>query len=368
MTEQPILYENAVEITGKDLRYAWENPAGEGVLGRPDLQVTAGTGLAVNVASGTGYVRGRTISDQGLYRIRCSATKASTAFEAGGIPTAHATLPRVDQIIAKLYDDDADASGQRKWRLEVLPGVATASANLDANRSPSAVDPLPADCIRLADVLVGAAATSLTAAEIRDRRRFIQRGTVPPILGAITAVGLEPVPPLIGDRVALSHALHDGKQAAVAMFLPRRQTALTRFRWRYAQGATALTGNYVLALYDSMGRLLGDTGSVAFAGAANTFKEEVRSFGNMELDGGVYWVLIGVDTGAGNAAFYGVHTALNPDAGDHQAGAPMQNLALRFATGGITPPTTLLGMVDVGASTTAGDSPPVPLVALSVGA
>lgn len=368
MTEQPILYEDAVEITGKDLRYPFENPAGEGVQGRADLQVTAGTGLAVNVSSGTGWVRGRTIADQGMYRIRCSATKASSAFEAGGIPANSSGNPRVDQIIAKIYDDSADSSGQRKWRLEVLPGVATALADLN-NRN-GAIDPLPADCILLADVLVANGATSLTSTEIRDRRRFVLRSTIPPLLTAITAFGLEPAPPLHGERCEVI-AADDLKQAAALMFLPRRATSLTRFRWKYAQSATALTGSYVLALYDSMGYLIDDTGSVAFAGAANTFKEEIRAFnaGGIELDGGYYWVLFGIDIGAtGGIAFDGINTTLSATAGAHRPGPPTRNLLLRSSSGGLTPPATLLGMTDVGAATAAADSLPVPLVALSVGA
>jgi hypothetical protein len=302
MTELPIVYQNAVEVSGQMLRHGIEAPMGEGVFGRGHLRVTAGAGLSVDVSSGTAWVKGDAITDQGLYRIRNDATKASSAFEAGGIPTAHASNPRIDQIIARVYDHDADASGFRKWRLEVLPGVAH--------------------------------------------------------------VGFYPLGPLIGERVSLVHTDHDLKQGAAAMVLPRSITA-TRIRWKYAQGATPIAGNYVIAIYDPSGRKLVDTGSVAFAGAADTFQEAVLTIASTNFEGGVFYVFIGVDTTAGSCAFNGISTSADNAGGNRWPGAPAVNLAVRLASGGVTAPTTLLGFTDLGVVSGVNLSPAAPLVSLS---
>lgn len=167
MTEQEPLFEHVLEISGQELRAAFDGLQ-EGVLGAGDLKVTPGaSGVNVDVAGGKGFVQGDTIADQRLYHIWNDATKNSAAFEAGDITAPDATNPRLDQIIARLWDHEADASGQRKWRLEVLAGTATSGATLD-NRNGAAA--LPDSAMRLADVLVPSGATGLVAADIRDRR------------------------------------------------------------------------------------------------------------------------------------------------------------------------------------------------------
>lgn len=170
--QEPAFMESPAEgeppfISGAELRSAFDAPDQEGVWGATDLRVTAGAGVSVDVGAGVAFVRGDDATDQGLYRVRNDGTLNSADFELGGIGVADATNPRIDQIIARILDDTHDSSGERKWRLEVLQGTATGGATLD-NRSGAPA--LPNSCLRLADVLVPAGASSLLTANIRDRR------------------------------------------------------------------------------------------------------------------------------------------------------------------------------------------------------
>lgn len=154
------------QYQGDDYRTAYEGLK-EGVIGAGDMKVSAGAGLTVNVAAGVVFIQGDAITDQGLIRGRNDAAKNSGAFATGPIGAAHATLPRLDQIVARAYEHESDGLGLRIWRLEVVAGTATSGATLDNRNGAGA---LPATACRLADVLVGAAATTIPAANIRDRR------------------------------------------------------------------------------------------------------------------------------------------------------------------------------------------------------
>lgn len=170
MTVLPVGYENAVQISGQMLRGALD-PLQEGAKGAADLKVAPGAALSVDVPAGVCFVQGDSIFDQGLYRCALDATINSAAFAGGAIPAAHATLPRIDQIIARVYDQDVDGSGQRLWRPEVLAGTATAGATLDNRTGATA---LPATAMRLCDLLTPAAFAGpyVQATHIRDRRPF----------------------------------------------------------------------------------------------------------------------------------------------------------------------------------------------------
>jgi hypothetical protein len=167
MALSPPLYTYAADIEPEDLRKAWD-AFQEGVLGAADgaLEVTAGSGLTVDVAAGVAFVQGDDETDQGLYRVFNDAAVNSAGFSAP-IPTADATDPRVDRIVLRVYDDYVDASGNYSAVLAVLPGTPTAGANL-TNLDGAAT--VPNTTLHLADVLVGAGATTLTSAEISDVR------------------------------------------------------------------------------------------------------------------------------------------------------------------------------------------------------
>lgn len=358
MTELPVMFQNAVELSGSDLRHAFAGPLGEGVEGYEDLRVKPGAAVTtVDVQAGVGYVRGDGLTDQGLYRVRNDATKNSANFSAGGMAAPHATKPRLDQICARVYDTDVDGSGSHKWVLVVVAGTAATGATLD-NREGAAT--LPESTMLLADVLVPAgAAKALEAGDIRDRRPFCYP-IVPPLL---TDVDMVPLIPLLAPQTTVAvHGGHDTLQSAVAVYLPRRIVSATKIRWRYGQQATALTGNYILALYDASGRKIIDTGSVAWTGAKETIQVRSETITATTFEAGIYYLLIGNDSASeGGCQFTGVAVEENY----YAPGTSAVNLALRNASGGITPPATLLGFTD--AASSGGVAPAVPLITLSVG-
>jgi hypothetical protein len=137
----------------------------EGVVNAGDLQTTqrgAGANLSVDVATGFGWVKIDTGTRNGV----CHVTNDAIA-NVGPITTAHATLPRVDQIILRYNDTTVPTGAGNIPTLAILTGTATSTADL-INRLGAAA--LPNDCMRLADVLVPALDTAIDNTQIRDRR------------------------------------------------------------------------------------------------------------------------------------------------------------------------------------------------------
>jgi hypothetical protein len=204
-------------------------------------------------------------------------------------------------------------------------------------------------------VLVGATVTSITNANIRDRRGVI--GGIPPVLTAVDQADLySPA----RDGTLDGTAPVDLSQIAALVYLRRRIIGATRIRWQYYQGATALTGNYVLGIYDASGRKVVDTGSVAFTGAIGS--SQARSATTFEP--GAYYALFGVDTtNAGVIGYAGWGGALGTSIAKAPVHAP--NIMLGSVTGGVTAPTTLLSFTDYLGFSSAIQ--PVPKITLSVG-
>ncbi len=141
------------------------NELQEGVMVAGAYKVTAGGALNVSIAASTGngaMVQGDNIASQGLYYVAPHSgaiTETNTA--------AHATLPRIDQVVLEVLDATHDGGASNTVRTRIVDGTATAGATLD-NRNGSAA--LPNNALRLADVLIPAAAGTVLAANIRDRR------------------------------------------------------------------------------------------------------------------------------------------------------------------------------------------------------
>jgi hypothetical protein len=143
----------------------------EGVLGANDLKVSAAVagGMRVDIASGTAFVKGDsgtpgTGLTQGLNDANMANALTLTA--------AHATLPRLDQICLQINDSSDLGSSGDTPAFVVVTGTATGGATLP-NRNGAAA--LPTNTLRLADVLVPAASSSVTAGNIRDRRSWARR-------------------------------------------------------------------------------------------------------------------------------------------------------------------------------------------------
>lgn len=136
----------------------------EGVVGANDLKVAqrgAGANMSVDVAAGMAWVQIDTGTRNGLAHVVADATANVTVTASNG------TNPRIDQIIVRYNDTSIPTGSGNTPTLEVLTGTATAGATLD-NRTGALA--LPSDCMRLADILVPAASSSVTTANIRDRR------------------------------------------------------------------------------------------------------------------------------------------------------------------------------------------------------
>ena len=169
MAELEPQFLEVVSTDARELRTAFMGKQA-GVWDAGDLAVGPGTGLAIEVAAGVGFVQGTSVTDQGLYRIRNDATKSSAAFSGGGIPANNSGQPRIDQVIARVRDHTHDSSGLRDWTLFVAVGVGTSGATLDNRSGAISNAALGNNWLRLADVLVPAGATSILSANIRDRR------------------------------------------------------------------------------------------------------------------------------------------------------------------------------------------------------
>jgi hypothetical protein len=150
-------------------------------------QRAAGANMSVDIVFGAAWVKIDTGTRNGLSHVWSDITENRSVVAANG------TLPRIDQLLLR-YNDSAIPTGSGNLpTLEVLTGTATSGATLD-NRTGAAA--LPSDCVRLADILVPAASSSVTTANIRDRRpwargaSYIATGTAS---GSFTTTSTTPV-------------------------------------------------------------------------------------------------------------------------------------------------------------------------------
>lgn len=208
----------------------------EGVMDAGDLKVTQGTsGMRVTVAAGMAWIR----ADSGFRNGLGMAINDANIENALTLAASHATLPRIDQVCVRL-NDSTDGLGTGVGDAAepiVLQGTPTSGATLD-NRSGAAA--LPNDVLRLADVLVPAASSSVTNANIRDRRpwargahrRIVRQAnaagandytTAGTTLASIDATNLRPRLELAGNpvRLTLMARLSHGTVGAGVHMAPR---------------------------------------------------------------------------------------------------------------------------------------------------
>src|ERR1044072_1613218 len=137
----------------------------KGVFGDTDFLVAPSSAMTLSVAAGDAMIQAShpTLSNRGLYHVNSDASEPIT------IPTSSPSNPRLDQIVLVVSDPSYDpaliTSGPT---IQVVQGTATAAPPLN-NRTGAAAT-LPPSSLRLADVLVPAGATTISAAQIRDRR------------------------------------------------------------------------------------------------------------------------------------------------------------------------------------------------------
>lgn len=113
--------------------------------------------MAVIVASGVMFVPGSEDANQGCY---CCQNDGNVTL---AINTAHGSLPRKDAIVARV--NDAGYSGATNtWSLATITGTAASSPALPT---------LPNNNLLLAEVNVAAGASSISNANIVDRRPLL---------------------------------------------------------------------------------------------------------------------------------------------------------------------------------------------------
>jgi len=278
-----------------DDRRAWTGmQRGEGVSTYNSFRVSqrgAGANMSVDVnMDDIAQVRGDSVALQGLYTIAPHSTTANV-----DIAAADASNPRIDLVVLEALDDTHAAGGLNKARVRVVTGTATVGATLD-NRT--GAPSTPDSAILLADVLVAAGATSIANASIRDRRSFssggLPTGAAPPSAN----IDCVPViaPPAAVPLIKASFAPTDNRAVALSVFVPRRIVGATRIKWKYLQGATALTGAYAFSLYDATGTRIVTTGSVSYTGGASSQQPRSEPITATTFDVGWYWLVWGNDT------------------------------------------------------------------------
>lgn len=133
----------------------------QGVFEDDDFAVYPTTGMGIEVRAGNAMVPANQTGNRGLYHVESTAAEPLTF-------TTSPTNPRLDQVILRVKDPSFDTTLVTSTpTVEILPGTATAGATIN-NRSGAAA--LPAGCLRLADVIIGTATSTITDAIIRDRR------------------------------------------------------------------------------------------------------------------------------------------------------------------------------------------------------
>lgn len=229
----------------------------EGVFASGDYKVTqraAGANMSVDVAAGDAFVQGDDVARQGLYHLVNDGVVNVV------IPPAHGTLPRLDQVVARIYDSTVIGVSDTP-ALEVVQGVATSGALLD-NRNGAAA--LPNGCVRLADVLVAATDASIIDAEIRDRRPFAQ-GAFRRI--AYTSGNMSTTSTSYVEIVSSLRARIECTGNPIELSL------------RASEYNSAVTFNYVRPMMDGVAAQIESGAEIAqYTGAVNSQQNPVRTF------------------------------------------------------------------------------------------
>jgi hypothetical protein len=145
--------------------------ASEGIKNTTDflvVQRAAGAAMIVEIGDGEAYVKDDHVSSNagGFYW----GQNIGTVQEA--ISDSHATLPRVDRVVLEFRDAFlGDTANDGPGRFRVIAGTPTAGATLTNLNGAAAI---PGSAILLANVLVGAAVTSITTADIDTTIRTVR--------------------------------------------------------------------------------------------------------------------------------------------------------------------------------------------------
>jgi hypothetical protein len=128
------------------------------------VEEDTGSNMQIKVGSGTVgdlcVIDGDAVAVQGTY-----VGQHANATQTLVVAASDASDDRIDRVIARVYDDDADSSGNSYMDIEVLTGTPAGSPTAPA---------LPSGAISLATIEVDASVTAVTNADITDLRAEAQ--------------------------------------------------------------------------------------------------------------------------------------------------------------------------------------------------
>lgn len=161
-----------------------------GIVDPDDLAVTGKSGtpnMSVDVAGGRAFVAGTEGTYQGTYLLENRGTTNLV------ISAADGSNARYDLVVAKV-EDSAYSGATDAWSLAVVTGTPSGSPAEPAT---------PANAIVLARVTVGAGVTSITNANITDRRVSTATGGRAAALGGVvvTTSSTRPSSPAVGTVI-----------------------------------------------------------------------------------------------------------------------------------------------------------------------
>jgi len=353
---------------GRHFRKPFNDILGQGVADYDSFRIrqrAAGANMSIDGMTASvlnvAYVRGTGSTDSGMYRVAFNnATQTNV-----DIATSDPSNPRVDQVFLTVEDSEETGS-VNSGKIRIVTGTASAPVTLD-NRTGVGSVPAGMSSILLADVLVGAGVTSITNANIRDRRPFGILGAPPPTFSTLDHVTLIPVAQATPGATIQSTSSFDAQQAAALFYLPRRIVGATRMRAHIQQGATANAQNFGWGIYDASGRQLVLTTPQAYGGTANQQVALSVTISAQTLDAGYYWIWHA--NAAGTASATVTAQAVGPSATTSAAFFSGPNQFAYATAGGTTAPQTIAAMIDYNTITAAAVTarPAVPVITLSVG-
>ncbi|KAK1184892.1 hypothetical protein B7755_046520 [Streptomyces sp. NBS 14/10] len=145
------------------------------VFGGLQLTGTAATGMQAKLSPGQVWIAGTSTGSQGGYPVTVDSDTLLT------VADGHASLPRVDALVVRVYDNDYDGLGKYEATLELLQGTPAGSPTAPA---------VPKNAELLYEIAVPAGASAAKgitwASAITDRRRYTAAlgGIVPAVGGA----------------------------------------------------------------------------------------------------------------------------------------------------------------------------------------
>jgi hypothetical protein len=313
LNAQPMVFGDGVEVDSQNLRVALAalltsaGPAGTTGLaasagvrltanGTP-LQVTAGSGMSVNVAAGQAWIRSTAGDSGGAYQLTLPSSGALT------VAAANPSLPRIDAVFAQINDV---GSGSSTATVNIVTGTASSSPSAPAT---------PSGAIALGYVNVAAGATSVT---VTDERTYTTGlGAILPVVNSAgypaNAAASDYGHNLATGRLVLLTGSSAARAPLTALFAPQSATGNTPS----ATNATWQAGPSVSVTTDGISQVRVDIDcqNLQFGGAVSNI-----CYWGILMDGSPVktYDLVIVETGGGNffsgAMGYIQHT---PAAGTH---------------------------------------------------